>query len=61
LKELKNDLKQEIAELGKEVREMKEEWKCVEGLEKGMDTLEKNIRKQTEQQQIGAKNRMKRG
>jgi len=27
LKELKNDLKQEIAELEKGVKEMKEEWK----------------------------------
>jgi len=44
LKELKNNLKQEITELGKEVREMKEEWKCVEGLEKGMDTLEKKYK-----------------
>jgi len=38
LKELKKDLKQEIAELRQEVREMKEEWKTrVEGLENGYD------------------------
>jgi len=40
VKELKNDLKQEIAQLRKEVREMKEEWKTrVEGLEKRMDIV----------------------
>jgi len=43
LKELKNNLKEEIADLRKKVREMKEEWKTrAEGLDKRMDTMEKN-------------------
>jgi len=45
LKDLKNDLKQEIAGLRKEVKEIKEEWKkSMEGLEKRIDTMEKKIK-----------------
>jgi len=45
LKDLENDLKQEIAGLRKEVREIKEEWKKrMEGLEKKIDTMEKKMK-----------------